>query len=201
MGADAIILVFGCWVSSQHFHSPLSPSWRNALIPLHLLPLEWYHLHIWGCCYFSWQAWFQLVIHLAWHFTWCSLRMSEIKGWKYTALSHSFPSLEPVSCSMSCSNCWFLTCKQDSQEKGKVVWYSHCLKNFPQFVLIHTVKSFSIVNEAEVGIFSGIPLLSFWSNKCWLFDLWCLCLFKTQLIHLEFPGSCIAKAQLEGFWA
>ena len=36
---------------------------------------------------------------------------------------------------------------------GKVVWYSHLFKNFPQFVVIHTVKGFSIVNEAEVGVF------------------------------------------------
>ena len=40
-----------------------------------------------------------------------------------------------------------------SQESGKVVWYSHLLKNFPQFVMIHTVKGFSIVNEAEIDIF------------------------------------------------
>ena len=54
---------------------------------------------------------------------------------------------------MSNSNCRFLTCIQVSQETGKVVWYSHLLKNFPQFVVIHTVKGFSIVSEAEVGIF------------------------------------------------
>ena len=34
-----------------------------------------------------------------------------------------------------------------------MVWYSHLLKNFPQFVVIHTVKSFSVVNEAEVDVF------------------------------------------------
>ena len=34
-----------------------------------------------------------------------------------------------------------------------MVWYSHLFKNFPQFVLIHTVKGFSIVNEAEVDVF------------------------------------------------
>ena len=39
------------------------------------------------------------------------------------------------------------------QEAGKVVWYSHLLKNFPQFVVIHTVKGFSIVSEAEVDVF------------------------------------------------
>ena len=54
---------------------------------------------------------------------------------------------------MSSFNCCFLTCIQFSQETGKVVWYSHLFKNFPQFVVIHTVKSFSVVNEAEVGVF------------------------------------------------
>ena len=36
---------------------------------------------------------------------------------------------------------------------GKVVWYSHLLKNFPQFVVIHTIKGFGIVNKAEVDVF------------------------------------------------
>ena len=54
---------------------------------------------------------------------------------------------------MSSSNCSFLTCVQVSQEAGKVVWYSKLLKNFPQFVVIHTVKGFSIVNEAQIDIF------------------------------------------------
>ena len=60
---------------------------------------------------------------------------------------HSFPNLEPICCSMSSSNCCFLTSIQVSQEAGKVVWYSHLLKNFPQ---LDTVKSVSIVNEADV---------------------------------------------------
>ena len=34
-----------------------------------------------------------------------------------------------------------------------MVWYSHLLKNFPQFTVIHTVKGFGIVNEAEVNVF------------------------------------------------
>ena len=34
-----------------------------------------------------------------------------------------------------------------------MVWYSHLLKNFPQFIAIHTVKGFGIVNEAEVDVF------------------------------------------------
>ena len=66
---------------------------------------------------------------------------------------YSFPDLEPVCCSMSNSNCCFLTCMQISQEAGKVVWYFHLLKNFPWFVVIHTVKGFGIVNKAEIDVF------------------------------------------------
>ena len=47
----------------------------------------------------------------------------------------------------------FLTCIQISQEAGQVVWYSHLFKNLPQFVVIHTVKGFSVVNEGEVDVF------------------------------------------------
>ena len=54
---------------------------------------------------------------------------------------------------MSGSNGCFLICIQISQEAGKVVWYFHLMKNFPQFVVIHTVKGFSIVHEAEVDAF------------------------------------------------
>ena len=63
---------------------------------------------------------------------------------------------------MSSSNCYSLTCIHISQEAGKVVWYSHLFKNFPQFVVIHTVKGFSIVNEAEVDV-----LLEF---SCFFYD-------------------------------
>ena len=69
---------------------------------------------------------------------------------KLLSLIISFPNLEPVCCSMSSSNCCFLTCIQISQEAGKVVWYSHLFKNFPQFDMIHTVKGFGIVNKAGV---------------------------------------------------
>src|SRR5574341_1498311 len=54
---------------------------------------------------------------------------------------------------MSSSNCCFLTCIQISQEAGQVVWYSHLFQNFPQFIVIHTVKSFGIVNKAEIDVF------------------------------------------------
>ena len=66
---------------------------------------------------------------------------------------YSFSYLEPVCCSMSSSNCCFLTCIQISQEAGQVVWYSYLSKNFPQFVVIHIVKGFGIVNKAEGDAF------------------------------------------------
>ena len=66
---------------------------------------------------------------------------------------YSFTNFELVCCFMAVSNCCFLTWKKVSQEPGKVAWYSHLLKNFSQFVVIHTVKDFSVVNEAEVDVF------------------------------------------------
>ena len=66
---------------------------------------------------------------------------------------YSFRDLEPVHYSMFGSNCCFLTCIQISQKAGKVDWDYHLLKNFPQFVVIHAVKVFGIVNKAEVDVF------------------------------------------------
>ena len=70
---------------------------------------------------------------------------------------YSFSYLEPV-CSMSGSKCCFLTCIQVSREAGMVLWYSHLLKNFPQFVVIHTVKGFGIVEKLELFCFLYDPV-------------------------------------------
>ena len=64
---------------------------------------------------------------------------------------------------MSGSNYCFLTCIQISQEEGNVIWYSHLLKKFAQFVVIHTVKGFGIVNKSEADVF-----LEF---SCFFYDL------------------------------
>ena len=72
----------------------------------------------------------------------------------YTLLNN----FEPLNYCMSSSNCCFLSCIQVSQEADKMVWYSHFFKTFPQFALIHTVKGFSVVNDAS-RCFSGIPVL------------------------------------------
>ena len=78
------------------------------------------------------------------------------------SLSYFFHNFEQASCFMSSSNCCSLTLIQVSQETGKVVWYSYLFKDFPQFAVIHTVKGFSIVNEADVNIFMEVP--------CFLYD-------------------------------
>ena len=102
---------------------------------------------------------------------------------------YSFPNLEPVCYSMSSSNCCFLTCTQISQESGKVVWNSHLLKNFPQFIVIHTVKNFCIVNKTEIDVFLELLIL-LRSNGSWQSDLWFLCLFSIQLENLKVHSSC-----------
>ena len=63
---------------------------------------------------------------------------------------------------MSSYNCRFLTCIQISQEAGQVVWYSHLFKNFPQLIVIHTVKHFGIANKAEIDVF--LELVYFFSD-------------------------------------
>ena len=64
---------------------------------------------------------------------------------------------------MSSSNCCFLTCIQVCQEAGQVAWYSHLFQNFPQLIVIHTVKGFGIVNKAEIDVFLEL--------SCFLSDL------------------------------
>ena len=144
---------FWYWVLSHLFHSPFLPSSGGSLFPLHFMLLEWYHLHIWGCWYFSQQSRSSLgFIHPGISHDVLCIEVEEAR-WQYTALTYSFSNFEPVHCSTSGFNHWFLICIQVSQEAGKVVWYHHLLKNFPPFVVIHRVKGFGIVNEAEGDVF------------------------------------------------
>ena len=89
---------------------------------------------------------------------------------------YSFPDLEPVCCSMSGSNCCFLTCIQISQEAGQGVWYSHRFQNFPQFVVIHAIKGFGVVNKAEIDFF--------WNSLAFLMIQWMLAIWS--LLPLPF---------------
>ena len=112
---------------------------------------------------------------------------------------YSFPNLEPVCCFMSHSNCCFLTCIKVSQKASQVVQCSHFFKNFSQFVVIHTVKGFNIVKEAELDVFYGVLFLFPWSNRCWHFDLWFLCLFWISLNIRKFSVPVLLKPGLKNF--
>ena len=76
------------------------------------------------------QSWFQLMIHQAWNFAWCTLYISYISRITIYSLDIFFLNFEPIHCSMSGSKCCFLACIQVSQKTGKVVWYSILFESF-----------------------------------------------------------------------
>ena len=80
-----------------------------------------------------------------------------------------------------------------------MIWYSHHLKNFPQFFMIHTVKGFGIVSKAEVDVF--LELSSFFHDPADVGNLisGSSAFFYNQLEHLEVHGSRIVEAWLGEF--
>ena len=126
---------------------------------------SWATVHVWGYWYFSQQSWSELVLHTAWHFTWCTLHVSWISRVTIYSLNVLLSQFG-TSPLFHVQFCFFLTCIRFSQMAGEMLWYSHVFKDFPQFVVIHTVKGFSVVNEAEVDVFSGILMFSLWSKGC-----------------------------------
>ena len=107
--------------------------------------------------------------------------------------------LEPVCCSMSSSNCCFLTCIQVSQEAGQVVWYSNLFQNFPQFIVIHTVKGFGIANKAEIDLF--LELSCFFDDPVDVGNLisGSSAFSKTSLNIWKFMVHVLLKPDLENF--
>ena len=105
--------------------------------------------------------------------------------------------LEPACCSMSSSNCCFLTCIQVSQEAGQVVWYSYLFQNFPQFIVIHTVKDFGKVNKAEIDVF--LELSCFFDDPADIGNLisGSSAFSKTSLNIWEFAVHVLLKLGLE----
>ena len=78
-----------------------------------------------------------------------------------------------------------------------MVWYSHLFQNFTQFVVIHRLKGFSVVNKEDV--FLELSCFFYDPMDVGKFDLWFLCLFYIQLKHLEVLGSHIIEASLGEF--
>ena len=99
---------------------------------------------------------------------------------------------------MSSSNCCFLTCIQISQETSQVVWYSHLFQNFPQFIVIHTVKGFGIVNKAEIDVFLELLLFP-WSADVGNLISGSSAFSKTSLNIREFTVHILLKPSLENF--
>ena len=112
---------------------------------------------------------------------------------------YSFSYLEPVCCSMSSSNCCFLTCIQVSHNAGQVVWYSNFFQNLPQFVVIHTVKGFGIVNKAEKDDF--LELACFFNDPTDAGNLifGSFAFSKTSLNIWKFTVHVLLKPGLENF--
>ena len=112
---------------------------------------------------------------------------------------YSFSYLEPVCCSRSNSNCCFLTCIQVSQEAGQGVWYSHLFQNFPQFIVIHTVKGFGIVDKAEIDVF--LELSCFFNDPVDVGNLisGSSAFSKTSLNNWKFTVHILLKPGLENF--
>ena len=161
-----------CWAFSQLFHSPLSLGSRGVLVTLHSLPEGW--CHIWGYWYFSLQSWFQLASISPVFLMMYSAQKLNKQGDNIQPWRTPFPiwNQSVVPCPVLTVASWpaymFL--------KRQVVQYSHLFQNFPQFIVIHTIKGFGIVNKAEIDVFLKL-LLFWWSSRCWKFDLWFLCLF------------------------
>ena len=102
-------------------------------------------------------------------------------------------------CFISGSKCWFLICIQISQEAGQVVWYSPLLKNFPQFVVIHTVKGFSVVNEAEVDVFLEFSCFFYDPVDVGNFIFGSSAFSKSSLNIWKFSVHVLLKPSLENF--
>ena len=92
-------------------------------------------------------------------------------------LSHFFPTFKSFSFSVYDSNCRILTYIQTFQETGKVIWHSHFLKNFSQFVVVHTVKGFSIVSEADGNVF--------WDSLAFSMIQWMLPIIQSEVSQKE----------------
>ena len=164
-------------MSSQLFQSPLSPSSRSSLVPLLLSAIG-----VVSSAYLRLLIFLTILIpacdsfNLAFCVMYSSYRLNNW-GNSIQPCCTLFPILNqsvvprPVQIVASWPVYRFLR-RQVKCSSTPISLRRGCCD---------TVKSFSIVNEADV--FSGIPLLSPWSSKCWQFDLWFLYLFKTHLVH------------------
>ena len=100
---------------------------------------------------------------------------------------------------MSVSNCCFLTYIQISEEADQMVWYSHPLKDFPQFVVIHTVKGFGILNKAEVDVSLELYCFFYDPTDVGNFISGSSAFSKSSLNIWKFSVHILLKSRLENF--
>ena len=93
----------------------------------------------------------------------------------------------------------FLTCMQVSQETGKVIWYSHLLKNFLQFVVIHAGRGFNIVNEAEIDVIMAFSCFFYDPVNVGNLISGSSTFYKLSLYIWKFSVHVLLKPRLEDF--
>ena len=148
MEPDAMILVFWMLSFKPGFSFSSFTFIKRLFSSYSLSTIWWCHLHIWGYWYFSLQSWFQLVLHPAWHFTWCTL---------HSKLNRQGDNIQPWRTPIPIWNQSFVPCPVLTVAfwpayrffKGQVRWSGIPIS----FRIFHTVKAFGIVNKAEVDVF------------------------------------------------
>ena len=151
---DAMTSVFWMLSFNQLFHAPLLPSSRDSVVPLHSLPLEWYHLRL-------------MIFHLAILIPVCNSFSSAFNMMcsaynlskysdKYIFWCTPFPILKQFV--VLCPVLIVASLPSYKFQRKQVRWSSNRISSrIFQFVVIHTVKGFCIVNEAEVDVFLEFP--------------------------------------------
>ena len=99
----------------------------------------------------------------------------------------------PICCSISSSNCCFLTCIQVSQDAGQVVCYSHLFQNLPQFIVNHTVKRFGIVHKAEIDVF--------WNSLAFSMIQWMLAIWSLVPLPFLKPAWTSGSSRFTYYWS
>ena len=194
-GLDIMILVFECWVLSQLFHSLLSLSSRlfssSSFSVIRVVSSAYLKLLIFlpailiPACASSSPAF--LMMYSAYKL---NKQDNNIQPWCTPF---------PTSLLFHVQFCFFLTCIQISQEAGQVVWYFHLFKNFPVFVVVHTVKAFGIVNKAEVDVFLEFSCFSDDQMDIGILISGSSAFLKSRLNIWKFMVHILLKSVLENF--
>ena len=167
---------FECWVLSQFFHSPLLPTSRGSLVPLHFLPKWWCHLHIWGYWYFSWKSWIPactlssldfLMIYSVYKL---NKQSDNIQSWRTP-----FPTWNQFI--MPCPVLTVVSWHAHRLLRRQVRWSGITISLTIFHSLLWSTQRLWYSQWSRNWCFSGILMLFLWSSRCCQFNLWFLCFF------------------------